>query len=129
MKVLHIIQKMDKETNRPLGLTQIQPKINKYMSCCWDFDIEEMKDLIGGMIFFHKSKTEKSYLGGKVLNVHPIKMDKDYDGPYYQPKLEDIDKRSDRMMFEFEITLDGREVGWRGKDHMMSYMGGIVDID
>ena len=129
MKVLHIIQKMDKETNRPLGLTQIQPKINKYMSCCWDFDIEEMKDLIGGMIFFHKSKTEKSYLGGKVLNVHPIKMDKDYDGPYYQPKLEDIDKRSDRMMFEFEITLDGREVGWRGKDYMMSYMGGIVDID
>ena len=120
---------MDKETNRPLGLTQIQPKINKYMSCCWDFDIEEMKQLIGGMIFFHKTKTEPSYLGGKVLDVHPITMDKDYDGPYYQPKLEDIDKRSDRMMFEFEITIDSRDVKWRGKDHMMSYFGGIVEVD
>ena len=119
---------MNKETNRPLGLTQIQPKVNKYMSCCWDLDIEEMKDLIGGMIFFHISKTQRSYLGGKVLNVHPITMDKDYDGPYYQPKLEDIDKRSDRMMFEFEITLDGREVEWRGRNHMMEYVGGIVDI-
>jgi len=37
---------MDKETNRPLGLTQIQPKVNRYMSCCWDFDIEEMKQLM-----------------------------------------------------------------------------------
>ena len=129
MKVLHIIKKMDKETNRPLGLTQIQPKVNRYMSCCWDFDIEEMKELIGGMIFFHKTKTEPSYLGGKVLNVHPIKMDKDYDGPYYQPKLEDIDKRSDRMMFEFEITLDSRDVKWRGKDHTMSYVGGIVEVE
>ena len=129
MKVLHIIKKMDKETNRPLGLTQIQPKVNRYMSCCWDFDIEEMKQLIGGMIFFHKTKTEPSYLGGKVLNVHPITMDKDYDGPYYQPKLEDIDKRSDRMMFEFEITLDSRDVKWRGKDHTMSYVGGIVEVE
>jgi len=128
MKVLHIIQKMDKVTSRPLGLTQIQPKVNKYMSCCWDLDIEEMKDLIGGMIFFHTSKTQRSYLGGKVLNVHSILMDKDYDGPYYQPKLEDIDKRSDRMMFEFEITLDGREVEWRGRNHMMEYVGGILDV-
>lgn len=118
---------MDEKTNRPLGINPIDVKTNRYMSCCWDFDIEEMKQLIGGMIYFHKTKTEKSYLGGKVLNVHPITMDKDYDGPYYQPKLEDIDKRSERMMFEFEITLDGREVGWRGKDHVMSYFGGIVE--
>ena len=52
MKVLHIIKKMDKETNRPLGLTQIQPKVNRYMSCCWDFDIEEMmnKTQMGGLV-------------------------------------------------------------------------------
>ena len=128
MKVLHIICKDDPTTNRPKGVTQIQPKVNRYMSCCWDLDIEEMKELIGGMIFFHNSKTTKSKLGGKVLNVHPIKMDHTYDGPYYNPKLEDLDRRSDRMMFEFEITLDGRDVDWRGKDHIMSYCGGIVEV-
>ena len=56
-------------------------------------------------------------------------MDQNYDGPYYQPKLEDIDKRSDRMMFEFEITLDSRDVKWRGRDHTMEYVGGIVEVD
>ena len=128
MKVLHIICKNDPNTNRPMGVTQIEPKVNRYMSCCWDLDIEEMKELIGGMIFFHNTKTTKSKLGGKVLKIHPIKMNKDYVGPYYDPKVEDFNKRSDRMMFEFEVTKDGREVDWRGKDYMMSYVGGILEI-
>ena len=130
MKVLHIICKDDPTTNRPMGITQIEPKVNRYMSCCWDLDIEEMKELIGGMIFFHNSKTTKSKLGGKVLDVHPIKMDHTYDGPYYNPKLEKdyLNRNTDRMMFEFEITLDGRDVDWRGKDHMMSYCGGIDEV-
>ena len=50
MKVLHIICKNDPNTNRPMGVTQIEPKVNRYMSCCWDLDIEEMKELIGGII-------------------------------------------------------------------------------
>ena len=41
MEVLDIINKMDTETNRPIGLTKIELRINKYLSCCWDFDIEE----------------------------------------------------------------------------------------
>ena len=129
MKVLHIICKNNPSTNRPIGIKQIKPKVNKYMSCCWDLDVEEMKDLIGGRIFFHDTKTTKSKLCGKVLDVHTIKMDHSYDGPYYDPKKEDFNKRSDRMMFEFEITEDGRDVDWRGKNHVMSYVGGILDIN
>ena len=48
------------DINMPVGVTQIEPKVNKYMSCCWDFDLDEMKELIGGMIFFHNSKTSLS---------------------------------------------------------------------
>jgi hypothetical protein len=31
------------------------------------------------------------------------------------------------MIFEFEITLEGREQRWRGKDHAMSWTSGIID--
>jgi len=129
MKVIHIICKTDEKTKRPIGVTPIDIKSNLYMSCCWDFDLEEMKQLIGGMIFFHKSKSERSYLGGKIYNVHPIEMTPNYEGPYYTPTIEDVGKRSDRMMFEFEITTDGRDVKWRGLDYGMSYCGGVVDTD
>ena len=88
-----------------------------------------MKDVIGGMIFFHRSKSEKSYLGGVIHNVHPIEMNPSYEGPYYTPSKEDVGKRSDRMMFEFEVTKDGREVKWRGSDHSMSYFSGIVETE
>lgn len=129
MRVIHIICKKDEKTNRPIGITPIDVKTNRYMSCCWDFDIDEMKDVIGGMIFFHRSKSEKSYLGGVIHNVHPIEMNPSYEGPYYTPSKEDVGKRSDRMMFEFEVTNDGREVKWRGSDHSMSYFSGIVETE
>lgn len=128
MKVMHIICKDDPDTNMPVGVTQIEPKVNKYMSCCWDFDLDEMKELIGGMIFFHNSKTSLSKFGGKVLNVHPIKTDKNYKGPYYTHEPDKL-VRADRMMFEFEITADSRNIKWRGKDHMMAYSSGIIDLD
>lgn len=127
MKVIHIKCEKDEKTQRPLGITKIEG--NRYMSCCWYFDLEEMKELIGGQIFFHNSKSERSKLGGTVINVHPITMTKDYDGPYYTYKEEDEGKRSDRMMFEFEIDPSLRGVKWRGKSHMYSYCGGIVEVD
>jgi len=130
MKVIHIICRMDEKTNRPLGISPIDVKTNRYMSCCWDFDIEEMEQLIGGMIFFHRTKTQKSYLGGVVHKVHPIDMNQSYDGPYYTPNKDDVGKRSDRIMFEFEITKEAREpTNWRGSKHSMSYYSGVVDTE
>lgn len=120
---------MNEKTNRPRGITQVDVKTNRYMSCCWDFKLEEMRELIGGMIFFHRSKSEKSYLGGIVHDVHQIEMTPDYEGPYYNPSEEELPKRTSRVMFEFEVTKDSRDVKWRGLDHSMSYCGGIVDTD
>ena len=74
MKVLHIIKKMDKETNRPLGLTQIQPKVNRYMSCCWDFDIEEMKQLIE---IADQEMYATKQRGGNGITIHKNKIKND----------------------------------------------------
>ena len=32
-------------------------------------------------------------------------------------------------MFKFEITPEGREQIWRGKDHAMSWTSGIIDLE
>tara|TARA_B110000967_G_scaffold74425_1_gene76969 strand:- start:1216 stop:1317 length:102 start_codon:yes stop_codon:yes gene_type:complete len=33
------------------------------------------------------------------------------------------------MIFEFEITLEGREQRWRGEDHSMSCKSGNIDFE
>lgn len=131
MKVLHLlINRNDETTNRPLGVHRVIDNENRHMSCCWDLDIDEMRELIGGMIFFHRTKTEKSFLGGYVHDVHPIDMSPTYEGPYYTPVEEDIGKRTRRIMFEFEITPEGRQkTEWRGSNHTMSFCGGLVDLE
>ena len=42
---------------------------------------------------------------------------------------EDQNKKQSRVMFKFEITPEGREQRWRGKDHSMSWTSGIIDLE
>lgn len=129
MKALHVICQRDKKTNKLRGITPIDAKANQYVSCCWDFDLEEMRGLIGGMIFFHAVKSERSLRGGVVYDVCSIDLDSPNIGDYYTP-VEDLKgKKSPRMMFKFEITKNGSGVKWRGSKFGMAYQGGIVDID
>ncbi len=127
MKILHLINRTDPNTKRPIGISKVKDEMNTYMSCCWDFDLIEAKELIGGMIYFHETKSEKSKLGGRVLDIQPIKMDE--DSQYHQTKLDDAGKRQQRVMFKFETTPEGRNQKWRGQDHAMSWTSGIVDVE
>ena len=61
MWVLHLINKTNPETKRPYGVYKVKNEINNYYSCCWNFDLERSKNLIGGMIYLHNSKSEKSF--------------------------------------------------------------------
>ena len=127
MKILHLINKPTPDSIHAKGLTKVKDETNSYISCCWDFKLEEAKTLIGGMIFFHDTKSERSKLGGHVVDVQSVKLDEETE--FHKVDPEDTSKRQTRVMFKFEITPEGREQIWRGKDHSMSWTSGIIDLE
>jgi len=130
MKVLHLKCTINPHTKRRRGVTPVEGKENTYYSCCWNFPLDKSKELIGGMIFFHDTKKDKSGLGGIVTDVHPVHMDDPETQKYVDPIDESDDpKRKERVMFEFRITKEGREQKWRGRDDINSWTSGIIDVD
>ena len=127
MKILHLINKTESGEMLPKGVSKSKEAGNIYISCCWDFKLEEAKTLIGGMIFFHDTKSERSKLGGNVLDVQPVRLDEETE--FHKVDPDDTSKRQTRVMFKFEITPEGREQIWRGKDHSMSWTSGIIDLE
>ena len=127
MKILHLINKPTEDSIHSKGMTKVKDETNLYISCCWDFKLEEAKTLIGGMIFFHDTKSERSKLGGNVLDVQPVRLDEETE--FHKVDPDDISKRQTRVMFKFEIIPEGREQRWRGKDHSMSWTSGIIDLE
>ena len=127
MKILHLINKPTPDSIHAKGLIKVKDETNRYISCCWDFKLEEAKTLIGGMIFFHDTKSERSKLGGNVVDVQPVRLDEETE--FHKVDPEDTSKRQTRVMFKFEITSEGREQRWRGKDHSMSWTSGIIDLE
>ena len=127
MKILHLINKTQPLELLPKGVSKSKEDGNIYISCCWDFKLEEAKTLIGGMIFFHDTKSDRSKLGGHVVDVQSVKLDEETE--FHKADPEDTSKRQTRVMFKFEITPEGREQRWRGKDHAMSWTSGIIDLE
>ena len=127
MKILHLINKPTEDSIHSKGMTKVKDEMNRYISCCWDFKLEEAKTLIGGMIFFHDTKSERSKLGGNVVDVQAVRLDEETE--FHKVDPEDTSKRRTRVMFKFEITPEGRELIWRGKDHSMSWTSGIIDLE
>lgn len=127
MKTLHLINKPTEDSIHAKGMTKVKDETNLYISCCWDFKLEEAKTLIGGMIFFHDTKSERSKLGGNILDVQAVRLDEETE--FHKVNPEDQNKKQSRVMFKFEITPEGREQIWRGKDHSMSWTSGIIDIE
>ncbi len=127
MKILHLINKPTEDSIHAKGMTKVKDETNHYISCCWDFKLEEAKTLIGGMIFFHDTKSERSKLGGNVVDVQAVRLDEETE--FHKVNPEDQNKKQSRVMFKFEITPEGREQRWRGKDHSMSWTSGIIDLE
>tara|TARA_B110000008_G_scaffold273760_1_gene308538 strand:+ start:240 stop:626 length:387 start_codon:yes stop_codon:yes gene_type:complete len=127
VKILHLINKTEAGEMLPKGVSKSKEDDNIYISCCWDFKLEEAKALIGGMIFFHDTKSERSKLGGNVVSVQPVRLDEETE--FHKVDLEDKNKRQSRVMFKFEISPEGREQIWRGKDHSMSWTSDIIDLE
>ena len=126
MKILHLINKPTEDSIHAKGMTKVKDETNLYISCCWDFKLEEAKTLIGGMIFFHDAKSERSKLGGNVVDVQSVTHDEETE--FHKVNPEDQNKKQSRVMFKFEITPEGREQIWRGMDHSMSWTSGIIEL-
>lgn len=133
MWVVHLKNGKDPATGYFGGLVEAEKnnkKANRWYSCCWDFDPDEARKLIGGMIFLHETKAMKSGLGGRVLDIIPIDLN-DETQKEYLGHIETMDldpRRPQRVKIMFEITPEGRDQKWRGKDHSMSWTSGIIEV-
>jgi hypothetical protein len=126
MKVLHLVNKKRPDSYQREGLTPVPGAPNHYVSCCWDLDFDECQNLIGGMIYLHNSKNEKSFMGGVVKEVQRI--DLKIGGQYYHPTSDVRPAKTNRVQIKFESNREGRQVSWRGMDHAMAWTSGIIDV-
>jgi hypothetical protein len=93
------------------GLTRIAAA--HYTSCCWVISEEEATKLLGGWIYFHETKADRSAMGGVVTAVQRA----DRIG----------ESQPDRYVISFDSRIEGKGQKWRGADHNMAWWSGIVE--
>lgn len=112
MKRLHLICRREGLSYR--GVEKVEGVKNMYISGSWDIALDEAKNLIGGQLFLHASKTERSTFGGTVVDVFPVEIE---------------DKaRKNRVQFQFLASKDCKNVSWGGANHSMAWSSGIYDV-
>ena len=140
MKVIHIINKKPEGQIFPRGMKRSVDNPDNMVSCCWllsegfdeDPSEDDIRSLIGGRVYFHKTKSDRSYYGGQIVDVQPCRWD-DPDYPY----LEHVDEeekdriKKDRYHIEFIPDHDGRGKMWEGK---LKYgpntvIGEVIEVD
>ncbi|PTL79835.1 hypothetical protein [Vitiosangium sp. GDMCC 1.1324] len=84
----------------------------EYESGNWGVTAADAEKLIGGMIYLHNTKSERSYFGGRIKMARPVVTD---------------DARSVRFVFRIEPLQEAREVRWTGADHGMAWTSGVVE--
>ena len=107
----HFINKRD--GSRREGLTRIQG--NRYASCCWAISAEDATALVGGWIYLHETKGDRSVFGGAVEAVEAT------------DRLETASQTGYKIYFE--AKADARGQAWRGAGHDMAWWSGLVDAD
>ena len=114
MKAVHLICRYEENRKRPKGIFKIEGQ-DRYTSEAWDFSNEEAESLIGGTIFFHKKKSDKSHFGGTITAFEEITRD-------------DL-SRKERIKFTLTSTLEAKNQPWRGRDYNMAWTGDILDVE
>ena len=114
MKKLHLICRRVPDGIGRYGLECIDRKMHTYVSGKWDFDLEEAKQLVGGMLFLHETKSEKSAFGGVITDVTTVIA----EGVRHQQRVE----------FTFTASKQGKGESWSGANHSMAWTSGIVDM-
>lgn len=85
---------------------------HQYSSEAWDITKEEAEKLVGGNIYFHTTKNDKSYFGGVVTRYEVIDIDAAH---------------AKRIKIYLTATKEAKGVAWGGKDHGMAWFSGIIE--
>ncbi|RKG85649.1 hypothetical protein D7V88_19535 [Corallococcus terminator] len=88
-----------------------EPSSGDYESGNWDVSETEAKELIGGMIYLHETKSKRSYFGGKINSFRTLVI----DAP-----------RPNRIVFRLTPLREGKGVEWKGAGHGMASKSGVV---
>jgi len=83
-----------------------------YESGEWDVPLEDAERLVGGMIFLHQTKSQRSYAGGRIESYRVVETNRAH---------------SRRIIFKFTSASEGKDVRWKGADHPMAWTGGVVE--
>jgi hypothetical protein len=94
-----------------LGLRKGEPGV--WDSGDWDLAEEDAARLVGGMIYLHQTKGERSYFGGCISGYQCV-------------EVPDVDHER-RVVFRFNFDPAARGVAWRGSKHAMAWTSGIVE--
>lgn len=86
---------------------------HQYSSEAWDIPIEDVEKLVGGNVYFHTTKNDKSYFGGVVTRYEIMKIDAAH---------------SKRIKIYLTATKEAKGVVWSGKEHVMAWYSGVIDI-
>jgi hypothetical protein len=78
----------------------------------WAVAAADADRLIGGMIFLHNAKSDRSYYGGRIKSARAITTE---------------DARSVRYVFRFEPLAEAKGIRWRGASHSMAHSSGVVE--
>ena len=141
MKALHLICRLNPETNRGFGVDAYDKKDppswvrndakNIFTSGFWVCGTSEATELVGGRLHLHENKAEKSWLSGKVIDVLLINMD--FPGRWFVDERDESNdwqpaKIRDRIVFKVEVTASTRvPTAWRGAKHKLAFSSGVID--
>jgi len=94
---------------RGLNLNVVKHPV--YESGVWVVE-EEAAGLVGGMMYLHETKADKSYFGGRIDSQRIVETDY---------------ARSRRVVFTVTSLREGKGVRWRGAAHGMAWTSGVVE--
>lgn len=115
MSKVHIICKRAEDGSGWVGrtgVTCIDRENHIYISGKWDFNLVEAEALVGGDLYLHETKGDKSAFGGRIIEVREASL------PHKA--------RDQRVEFVIKASPDHRGVPWEGASHAMAWTSGIL---
>ena len=138
---IHIICHHNTYRNRPHGLYVVKEAYGDcpagmpyHLSHCWVISDQDAEKLKGGLLFLHDTKADKSFIGGRIIEMRKVRVDDPSTHPIEKDPKEDEGREEgatkDRYTIYFENLGDkGRGIAWGGKGYAMEYITGAIEVE
>ncbi len=113
MKAIHLICKRGDGVNLN-GVNSSDVK-GTFLSGRWDLTEADSRLLVGGWMYLHSTKADRSEFGGEIE-------------AYERVTVEDVG-HTQRTVFRVKRQSAGTGQRWRGKQHGMAHSGELVSAD